>query len=104
VLYIGWNDYHNPRQLAEYYTSVVNGSSVDQSHAPVRLFMIPGMNHCAGGAGCDTFYKLGAIDSWVTQGKAPERIVASKVVDGKVVRSRPQCAYPRWPATWEEAM
>lgn len=46
------------------------------------------------GAGCDTFDKLGTIDAWVAKGTAPERIVASKVDAGAVVRTRPLCAWP----------
>ena len=34
------------------------------------------------------------IDSWVEQGTAPERVVATKMESGKVTRSRPLCAYP----------
>jgi hypothetical protein len=44
-----------------------------------RLFTMPGMGHCYGGAGCDVFDKLAEIDQWVETGKAPERIIASKV-------------------------
>jgi feruloyl esterase len=47
-----------------------------------------------GGAGCDTFDKLGSIDAWVARGQTPERIVAAKVEDGKIVRTSPLCAYP----------
>ena len=93
LLYIGWNDYHNPEQLIEYYQSVMKSSGAAAGHA-VRLFTIPGMNHCAGGSGCDTFDKLGAIDDWVARGRAPGRIRASRIEGGKVVRTRPLCAYP----------
>lgn len=94
LLYVGWADYHNPQELIEYYKSVVKNSGGEQRKNSIRLFTIPGMAHCAGGTGCDTFSKLDVIDAWVDQGKAPERIVASKVTDGKVVRTRPLCAYP----------
>ena len=53
------------------------------------------MGHCYGGAGCDTFDKLATIDNWVEHGVAPQRIVASKVEDGEVVRTRPLCAWPQ---------
>jgi feruloyl esterase len=55
---------------------------------------VPGMGHCGGGAGCDTFEKLGTMDEWVDKGKTPDQILSSKVVDGKVIRTRPLCAYP----------
>jgi feruloyl esterase len=61
----------------------------------IRLFNMPGMDHCLGGAGCDTFDKLGAIDRWVETGKAPERIVASKPSGGEKVLTHPLCAYPK---------
>lgn len=94
VFYIGWNDYHNPQELIGYYQSLLknSGSKVRNS---TRLFTIPGMGHCAGGNGCDTFNKLGVIDAWFEQDKAPERILAAKVTNGNVVRTRPLCAYPK---------
>jgi feruloyl esterase len=93
LLYIGWNDYHNPEQLIEYYKSVMK-SGGDRARDSLRLFTIPGMGHCMGGSGCDTFDKLGAIDAWVAHGEAPQRIVAAKVDDGKISRTSPLCAYP----------
>ena len=93
LLYIGWTDYHNPQELIGYYTSLAR-SAGKQARGSLRLFTIPGMDHCAGGAGCDTFDKLSVIDAWVDRGEAPERIVASKFDDGKLQRTRPLCAYP----------
>jgi feruloyl esterase len=94
LLYVGWEDYHNAVQLMDYYKQVVKNSGTDPQHAAVQLFPVPGMGHCGGGPGCDAFDKLGIIDRWVDDGTAPERIVASRYVDGKVVRTRPLCAYP----------
>jgi feruloyl esterase len=93
LMYIGWNDGHNPEQLIAYYTSLTRAAH-DTARASSRLFTIPGMAHCYGGAGCDTFDKLGVIDAWVDRGQSPERVVAVRVSAGKVVRSRPLCAYP----------
>jgi feruloyl esterase len=59
-----------------------------------RLFMLPGVAHCAGGAGPDRVDWYSVIDNWVDKGAAPERIVAAKVVSGKTTRTRPLCAYP----------
>ena len=42
-----------------------------------RLFMAPGMSHCQGGEGPSNFDMLTALEQWVEQGKAPDRIVAS---------------------------
>ena len=94
LLYIGWTDYHNPQELIEYYKAVVKNAGGESARQSLRLFTIPGMAHCMGGAGCDTFDKLGSIDAWVARGQAPERIVAAKVEDGKIVRTSPLCAYP----------
>jgi feruloyl esterase len=94
LMYIGWADYHNPEELISYYRSVIRSSGGEQLRSSIRLFTIPGMNHCAGGAGCDTFNKLGVIDDWVARGTAPDRILAAKVSDGNIVRTRPLCAYP----------
>ncbi len=93
LLYIGWNDGHNPQELAGYYQALMrHATPLEQNDA--RLMEIPGMGHCYGGAGCDTFSKLGAIDNWVVRGQAPDRVVASRVQGGKVIRSRPLCAWP----------
>ena len=61
----------------------------------VRVFPVPGMAHCAGGTGPDRHDGMTALIDWVEKGKAPDAIVASKVTNGKVVRSRPLCPYPQ---------
>jgi feruloyl esterase len=61
----------------------------------VRLLVVPGMGHCFGGNGCGTFDKVGTMDQWVDSGKAPDQILSTKVSGGKVVLSRPLCAYPK---------
>jgi len=94
MMYIGWTDYHNPMELAGYYKRVLKNSVDKNPEESVRLFIIPGMDHCFGGFGCDSFDKLGTIDQWVESGKAPERILASKLKDGKAIRTSPLCAYP----------
>ena len=48
----------------------------------IRLFMVPGMGHCAGGDGPNTFNSMAALSQWVEQGKAPEQIVASHSTRG----------------------
>ena len=60
----------------------------------VRLFMVPGMGHCGGGDGTSTFNMVAAVDTWVETKTAPSEIPASKIADGKAVRTRPLCAYP----------
>jgi feruloyl esterase len=60
-----------------------------------RLFMVPGMSHCAGGIGPDRHDPMTAMVNWVEKGKAPDSMVASRVVDNQVVRTRPLCPYPQ---------
>jgi feruloyl esterase len=57
--------------------------------------MAPGMGHCGGGEGPNTFDMVDALERWVEQGTAPDRIVASHLTDGKVDRTRPLCPYPQ---------
>ncbi len=59
-----------------------------------RLFMVPGMFHCSGGVGTSQFEMTTPLVKWVEGGTAPSRIEASRVSGGKVVRTRPLCAYP----------
>ena len=94
LMYHGWGDGNSPVESFNYYGDVLKKVGPGARDA-MRVFAIPGMGHCFGGAGCDTFSKLDVIDSWVESGKAPERIVASKVVNGQVTRTHPLCAYPK---------
>jgi len=57
-----------------------------------RLFLIPGMTHCAGGPATDQFDTLTAIVAWVEHGAAPERIIARG--DSFPGQTRPLCASP----------
>ena len=43
----------------------------------------------------DTFDMVNALEKWVEEGKAPVEIAAPRIVDGKVVRTRPLCPYPQ---------
>jgi hypothetical protein len=58
-----------------------------------RLFMIPGMTHCAGGQSTDEFDLLTAIQGWVEEGKAPDRVIARGRAFPDV--ERPLCPYPQ---------
>jgi len=92
--YHGWMDGASPLQSVKYMKAVEETVGAEQAQRSMRLFTMPGVGHCGGGTGCDTFDKLAELDRWVESGNAPERIVASKVQDGKVVRTHPLCAYP----------
>ncbi|OLC44551.1 MAG: hypothetical protein AUH43_18550 [Acidobacteria bacterium 13_1_40CM_65_14] len=61
----------------------------------VRLFMMPGVLHCSGGAGPDNADWTAPLVDWVENGKAPERIIASKMSEGVATRTRPLCPYPQ---------
>jgi len=60
-----------------------------------RLFMAPGMAHCAGGEGPNTFDMVAALEQWVEHHQAPDQIVASHATNGVVDRTRPLCPYPQ---------
>jgi feruloyl esterase len=93
MMYIGGTEYKNFTHMRDYYLEILKNAGPGKENS-VRLFLLPGMDHCGGGAGCDTFDKLAPIDEWVKNGHAPERILTSKLSAGKTVRTRPICAYP----------
>ena len=97
ILYHGWNDQLiAPENSIDYYESVLSAmGGMNTVGKSVRLFMAPGMTHCAGGAGPDKFDSIGALEQWVEAGKPPDRLVASHATDGKVDRTRPLCPYPQ---------
>ncbi len=53
------------------------------------------MAHCWDGDGTTAFDPLDALETWVEKGTAPDRIVASRWVDGKIDRTHPLCPYPQ---------
>jgi feruloyl esterase len=53
------------------------------------------MFHCSGGVGTSNFDMLAALADWVERGVAPDRIAASRIVNGKTIRTRPLCPYPQ---------
>jgi feruloyl esterase len=95
--YHGWSDPGiSPLNSINYYKSVVSRiGGIEKAHDSYRLFMVPGMDHCRGGEGPDTFDAIGTIEQWAENKQAPERIVASRIKDGKPDRTRPLCPYPQ---------
>lgn len=94
IMTYGWADaILQPLMGVDYYERALeeNGPGTPDFF---RLFMVPGMAHCGGGIGPDRHDAVTAIIDWVEAGRAPDSIVASKVVDGEVTRSRPLCPYP----------
>jgi feruloyl esterase len=96
IQYHGWSDPQiAPGASPQYYDRVIDVAGDAAVRSSYRLFMAPGMGHCGGGAGPNTFDMLAALEQWVEQKKAPDRIVASRSVNGRVVRTRPLCPYPQ---------
>jgi feruloyl esterase len=96
LMYHGWADQNvAARASINYYTSVVNMLGAGQTADSIRLFMAPGMAHCRGGDGPNTFDMVAALEQWVEQGRAPSRIIASHSTNGKVDRTRPLCPFPQ---------
>ena len=96
LLYHGWNDQLiAPSNSINYYQNVMTTMGADKVRDSVRLFMAPGMNHCAGGDGPNAFDPVTVIEQWVEKGKAPDQIVASHITNGAVDRTRPLCPYPQ---------
>jgi feruloyl esterase len=94
LIYNGWSDNaQTSNAFVDYYEEVL---TEDETAADdVRMFLMPGVEHCFGGPGPSWVNFLGEIDNWVESGNAPDQIVAywldeSMQPDG----SRPVCAYP----------
>jgi feruloyl esterase len=95
IMTYGWADQIlQPMMGVNYYEAVLarNGS---QTTDFARLFMMPGVAHCGGGVGPDRLDAVTAVIDWVEKNKAPDALLASKVVNGTVVRTRPLCPYPQ---------
>jgi feruloyl esterase len=97
IQYHGWSDPQiSPSNSTQYYARVLDQVGVASTvHDSYRLFMAPGMDHCGGGAGPNTFDMVGALEQWVEHGRAPDRIIATHSTKGVVDRTRPLCPYPQ---------
>ncbi len=90
----------SPYRSTWYYeqlASLLGGYSPTQNS--VRLFMVPGMDHCSGGVSPNSFDTLQALDNWVTKGVAPDAIVATAPATATVPlphpgRTMPLCKFP----------
>jgi feruloyl esterase len=93
IIWHGWADPALPPQATvDYYRQL-------QAHDPntgeyCRLFMVPGCLHCGGGPGAADVDWLSVIVDWVEHAKAPDRLIASKRDQGKIVMTRPLFLYP----------
>jgi len=110
ILYQGWVDpIVSALDTVAYFGKVEEANTNAADFA--RLFMVPGMGHCSGGPGATNFtFNLNtdadhdavlALQRWVEEGKAPERIVATRFKDrtpaSGVAMTRPLCAWPKVP-------
>lgn len=113
ILYHGWNDPAiSPLNTIAWYKSVQQANGEQKAASFVRLYMVPGMEHCAGGPGPSAFGQLGiptakgptfgifdALEGWTENGTTPGEIYATKYNGPlgpgmKPVMIRPLCAYP----------
>jgi hypothetical protein len=111
IMYHGWDDPAiSALNTVNYYESVRAKLGAPDTGSFVRLYMVPGMQHCGGGPGADSFGASysgspdpqhsvrAALEEWVEKGTAPGTIVASKYVgeDHQHPKmTRPLCAYPQ---------
>jgi len=111
LIYQGWLDPSVIAQQSLDYHAAVEArmGGADRTRSFLRLMMAPGVYHCRGGTGPDRFGGsatpepigdadhdvLSAMVAWVEQGRAPERIVASQIDNGRIVRQRPLCVWPK---------
>ncbi len=94
IMTYGWADsILQPLMGVHYYEQAVAANGPNGRDF-MRLFMVPGMAHCGGGVGPDQNDAVTAVIDWVEKDTAPDAIVARKIVDGDVKRSRPLCPYP----------
>src|SRR5436309_2712671 len=112
ILYHGWNDAAiSALNTINYYNDVVRKMGARKSEAFARLYMMPGMQHCSGGPGTDSFGQgvadardaqhnvETALEQWVEKAIAPNVIVATKYqgrgASTGVKMTRPLCPYPK---------
>jgi feruloyl esterase len=96
LMYHGWNDpLISPYNSVDYYRGVLDATKSDPKAADsIRLFMMPGVNHCQGGVGADTWDKAAVLDRWRETGVAPAQVTASHDTNGTIDRTHPLCAFP----------
>ena len=112
IMYHGWNDPAiSPLNSVQYLADVKRAMGSAKGDDFVRLYMVPGMEHCVGGPGPNIFGQLGLagaegegtgamdlLQTWVERGKAPGPILAVKTTgthDAPMRVVRPVCPYPQ---------
>ncbi len=109
IMYQGWNDPAiSPLNTVAYYGEVVKALGAERARDSVRLYMVPGMEHCLGGPGPSAFGQLGlpagksgapgaltALEAWVENGTGPAELTAMKFPPkAGAAMTRPICPYP----------
>jgi feruloyl esterase len=99
LIYHGWADGDvHPEPTLDYYKSVVQATfkgDLDAARRNVRLFMVPGMDHCGGGPGPNEWDRLAPLVAWIEKGEPPDHLVATHATGGTVDNERKVCAYPQ---------
>jgi feruloyl esterase len=96
LMYHGWTDPQvPPLNTITYFKDVLEAAGESARGKSIELYMAPGMNHCWGGEGPDTFDTVSALEQWVQTGNAPAQIVASHSTESAGYRTRPLCPYPQ---------
>jgi feruloyl esterase len=115
IIYHGWSDAAiSAYNTIDYYNSLVATMGERETDSFVRVFLAPGMQHCFGGPGPNSFGQLGigtapldakhninlALEEWVDKGTAPGRLIASKYNNDTapaqgVKMTRPLCPFPK---------
>ncbi|HEX2964403.1 MAG TPA: tannase/feruloyl esterase family alpha/beta hydrolase [Syntrophorhabdaceae bacterium] len=95
LMYTGWADPHNALSTVHYYQEMSKIYGEKRIKEWFRFFPVPGMNHCSGGPGPNRFDMLTALENWVENNVAPDRIIASGgTAAPSAGRTRPLCPYP----------
>jgi feruloyl esterase len=114
ILYHGWNDPAiSPQNTISYFESLEREMGRQKVGTSVRLYMVPGMEHCLNGPGASSFGQFGmetskgpkyglfdSLENWVEKGSPNENVIATKYEaepngDMKASFTRPLCAYPK---------
>jgi Tannase and feruloyl esterase len=98
IMYHGGSDTSfSVKDTTDYYDAL-DATNGGNAATFVRLFVVPGMNHCTGGPATDQFDTLAPLVDWVEKGTAPDSIVATASNPGYfnvAARTRPLCQYPK---------
>ncbi|MGD0731991.1 MAG: tannase/feruloyl esterase family alpha/beta hydrolase [Terracidiphilus sp.] len=102
----GWSDwlvysgesinYYHSVTAAQAAPAAANHRTPDEeTQTFYRLFMVPGMSHCAGGPGLTNVDPLPSLELWVEKGIAPDELVAWRAENAAIKMTRPVCPFPQ---------